>query len=139
MSNVDLAKSSSRKSSEEFIGRKSEQGRAGTIHLNTVSMEDAFKLAREWEVDRDFSFKFGFPNLETNWVRWIEDNNLDMRPFTTWYDEDGNKLKQLPKLDEDGWYPGWAKIVLYFDGEVIQNTVSSCGNKLFGVLYSHCA
>ena len=60
--------------------------------FNIISMEEAFKLAKKWEVDSQFSFKFGFPNAETNWIRWIVDNNLDMKPFTNWYDEDGNKL-----------------------------------------------
>ncbi|MBQ7178561.1 MAG: hypothetical protein IJS08_14195, partial [Victivallales bacterium] len=92
----------------------------------------------KWEVDNQFSIKFGYPNIYSNWIRWIEDNNLDMKPFTTWYDEDGKKMRHLPKLDEDGWYPGWAKIVLYHDGEVIQNTVSPDGNHLFDVLYEHC-
>ena len=130
MSNVDLCSTDCEK--------KSLKCGTGDVSLKTVSMEEAFKLAKEWEVDHQFSFKFGYPNVYTNWVRWIKDNNLDMKPFTTWYDEDGNKMKHRPQLDEDGWYPGWAKIVLYYDGEVIQNTVSPDGNQLFGVLYEHC-
>ena len=138
MSNLDLSSVSDEQLMAEMKRRKSRKEETGSSRFNTVSMEEAFKLARKWEVDRQFSIKFGYPNIYTNWIRWIEDNNLNMKPFTTWYDEDGKKMKHLPKLDEDGWCSAYATIVLYCDGEVIQNTVSCCGNQLFDVLYEHC-
>ena len=135
---MDLNNFSDEQLAAELKRRKSKQEMASTSGFNTVSMEEAFKLARKWEVNNQFSIKFGYPNIYSNWIRWIKDNNLDMKPFTTWYDENGKKMKHRPKLDEIGWYPGWAKIVLYYDGEVIQNTVSPDGNHLFDVLYEHC-
>ena len=138
MSKTNLSELSIEELLAELERRKAVRQNDSESGLNTVSMEKAFKLAKEFEVDHQFSFKFGFPNVETNWIRWIEDNNLDMKPFTNWYDEDGHKVRRRPELDEIGYYPGWATIVLYWDGEVIQRTVCSDGGKLFDVLWKHC-
>ena len=138
MSKVDLSQMTDEELVAELQRRKIKKANSNNSKFNTVSMEEAFRLAKEWEVDKEYSIKFGYPNIETNWIRWICDNNLNMKPFTNWYDEDGKKLKHLPKLDENGGFPGWATIALFVDGEVIQRIVSSCGGKLFGILYEHC-
>ena len=107
--------------------------------LVTLSMEEAFALAKEYEVDSEFSILFGFPNRETNWIRWIVDNNLDMKPFTTWYNSKGKKMDARPtKLTSYGWFSGWAKITLVSGADVIQTVVTSDGGHLFPVLYDHC-
>ena len=136
--NVYLSKLSDEELQQELARRKEERENAGKPKLKTVSMEEAWNLAKKYQVDNQFSILFGAPNVETNWIRWIEDNNLDMKPFTNWYDEDGKKSKKRPKKDADGFYPGWAKIVLYYDGEVIEKCVAPDGGKLFGVLHEHC-
>ncbi len=118
---------------------KKKRENANKTKLNTVSMEEAWKLAKKYQVDNPFSILFGPPNIQTNWIRWIVDNNLDMKPFTNWYDDDGNISKKRPKRDAEGFYPGWATIVLNYNGEVIQTTVSPGGcHELWNVLIEHC-
>ena len=138
MNHVDLSKLSVEELQAELEKRKGAREKTSQNQLNTISMEEAFKLAKEYELDSMYSIKFGYPNIYTNWVRFIEDNNLDMKPFTTWYDDDGNKIRKRPQQDSEGFYPGYAKIVLYYDGEVIQKVCSSDGGQLFPVLYEHC-
>ena len=107
--------------------------------LTTLPMEEVFALAKKYEVDNRYSILFGHPNIETNWIRWIVDNNLDMKPFTYWYNSNGKKMEARPtKLTSYGHFSGWAKIVLVSGGEVIQRVVSSDGGNLFHVLYEHC-
>ena len=138
-SEVDLSKLSDEELKQELTRRKEERENANKPKLNTVSMEEAWKLAKKYQVDNPFSILFGAPNIQTNWIRWIVDNNLDMKPFTNWYDDDGNKSKKRPHRDAEGFYPGWATIVLYYDGEVIQTTVSPGGCcELWEVLIEHC-
>ena len=118
--------------------RPEKAAKKGVNRLRTFSMEDAFKLAKEYELDVKYSFKFGYPNIYTNWIRWIEDNNLNLTPFIRWFDDDGNKVSRPPQKDKDGFYNGYGKITLFFDGDVIETFACSDGGPLFDVVLAHC-
>ena len=101
--------------------------------LKTVTMEEAFKLAKEYELDSEYSIKFGYSNAYRPWMRWISDNNLDLTPFVTWYDSNARKVKHVVHSG------GTAKITLYCDGEVIETYANEGGSsELYRLIIAHC-
>ena len=105
--------------------------------LRTVSMEEAFKLAKESGLDGMFSVRSGNKNVD--WIRWIADNSLNLTPFVTWIDDEGRKKKTPPRRDKDGFYNGSGKITLICDGEAIEKGISAGDDlRLFELVIKHC-
>ena len=110
--------------------------------LKTYSMEEAWKLAKEYELDNELSFKFGRPNIETNWIRFMNGTNINMTPFVAWYTDAGKRVSHVPRKDAYGLYTGWAEIMFVSipDQAVIKTSVSA-GSKpnVWRALLAHCA
>ena len=108
--------------------------------LKTYSMEEACKLAKKYELGDQFSCMFGRPNIETNWIRFMNETKINMSPFVTWYNNSGKKTTRIPHQDAHGVYSGWANITLVSGDEVIQTSVSHGSTpNVFRALIAHCA
>lgn len=108
--------------------------------LKTYSMAEAFGLAKKYELDNKFSCKYGRPNIETNWLHFMRETQINMRPFVTFYTDKGKKTTRFPHKDAYGLYGGWANITLVSGDEIIQTSVSAGSTPhVWRMLLEHCA
>lgn len=141
MSKIDLSELTDEELKQELARRKKERENANKPKLKNVTMAEAFGLAKKYELDNELSFKYGRPNIETNWVHFLNETNINMTPFVTFYSDSGRKLKHVPPKDADGLYTGWAEILFVSTSEnaVIKTSVSA-GSKpnVWKALLPHC-
>ena len=139
MSKIDLSELTDEELKQELARRKEERENANKPKLKNVTMAEAFGLAKKYELDNEFSIKFGAPNIETNWVHFLNETNINMTPFVTWYTDSGKKVKHVPSKDAYGLYTGWANITLVSGDKVIQTSVTpgSMPN-VWRALLAHC-